>query len=197
MHGDPGIMPVLCWIPVDPGCFLGAGIVIPAHFGVWIVIPDGCRASATSGVPSRTHSLTQPLVVLARWLDVHASATCTRLVGGATWHPPACGALQDCGRSKAEVARPARVEKDPQGRLYLAAEVCQLRTPIRTGDSGGAARPACSVILPTPELRHSVGRALPLCVWATSVVERYRSRSVYTTLGGSRCGAFPLGFLNS
>ena len=35
MHGDPGIMPVLCWIPVDPGCFLGAGIVIPAHSGVW------------------------------------------------------------------------------------------------------------------------------------------------------------------
>jgi hypothetical protein len=28
-------MPVLCQIPVDPGCFLGAGIVIPAHFGVW------------------------------------------------------------------------------------------------------------------------------------------------------------------
>ena len=28
-------MPLLCWIPVDPGCFLGAGIVIPAHFGVW------------------------------------------------------------------------------------------------------------------------------------------------------------------
>jgi hypothetical protein len=28
-------MPVLCRIPVDPGCFLGAGIVIPAHFGVW------------------------------------------------------------------------------------------------------------------------------------------------------------------
>ena len=86
-------------------------------------------------------------MVLARWLDVHASATCTRLVGGATWHPPACGALQDCGRSKAEVARPARVEKDPQGRLYLAAEVCQLRTPIRTGDSGGAARPACLLTL--------------------------------------------------
>ena len=36
MHGDPGIMPVLCWAPVDPGnFFLGAGIVLPAHFGVW------------------------------------------------------------------------------------------------------------------------------------------------------------------
>ena len=33
--GSPGIVPFLCWIPVDPGCFLGAGIVIPAHFGVW------------------------------------------------------------------------------------------------------------------------------------------------------------------
>ena len=35
MHGDPGIMPVLGWIPVDPSCFLGARIVILAHFGVW------------------------------------------------------------------------------------------------------------------------------------------------------------------
>ena len=74
-------------------------------------------------------------------------------------YPSACGALQKC--LGAEVARPARVEKDPQGRLYLAAEAASSaevtlrpRTPIRTGDSGGAARPACFVILSAPELRH-------------------------------------------
>ena len=105
-------------------------------------------------------------MVLARWFDVHASANCTRLVGGAAWHLSACGALQEC--LGAEVARPARVEKDPQGRLYLAAEVCQLRTPIRTGDSGGAARPACLLTLVIFRTPTSVGRALPLCVWPAS-----------------------------
>ena len=44
-------------------------------------------------------------------------------------HLSACGALQEC--LGAEVASPARVEKDPQGRLYLAAEVCQLRAPSK------------------------------------------------------------------
>ena len=57
----------------------------------------------------------------------HRPTAPDRLVGGAAWHLSACGALQEC--LGAEVARPARVEKDPQGRLYLAAEVCQLRTP--------------------------------------------------------------------
>ena len=68
--------------------------------------------------------------------------------------PSACGALQDCGRSEAEVARPARVEKDPQGRLYLAAEVCQqcrghtqAEDTLQTGSSSGAARPACILII--------------------------------------------------
>ena len=67
-------------------------------------------------------------------------------------HPPACGALQDC--LGAEVARPARVEKDPQGRLYLAAEVCQLRTP-----SG----PAVPVVPPGPHALSSTSRTPTSC----------------------------------
>ena len=56
MHGDPGIMPVLCWIPVDPGCFLGAGIVIPAHFGVWDRDPGWVPGHRTLWPVKRGHS---------------------------------------------------------------------------------------------------------------------------------------------
>ena len=78
-------MPLLCWIPVDPGCFLGAGIVIPAHFGVWdndpgwvpghrtlcyaacCIISDSSEAnfgsfdSAWEKIESREHSRQAPL----------------------------------------------------------------------------------------------------------------------------------------
>ena len=40
-----------------------------------------------------------------------------------------------------------------------------------TRNSDSALRPAC--LLSASRIRHSIGQALPLCVWPTPVVERY------------------------
>ena len=87
-------------------------------------LPTGIRPA--SDTVSDQHP-TQPPVVLARWLGSTHRPPAPDWSVVLFWHPSACGALQEC--LGAEVASPARVEKDPQGRLYLAAEVCQLRAP--------------------------------------------------------------------
>ena len=97
------------------------------------------------------------------WMSTHQPTAPDWLVVP-FWHLPACSALQDY--LGVEVACPTRVEKDPQGCLYLAAEVCQLRTP--SGPAVLVVPPGLHAPSSTAELRLLVGRALPLCVWPAS-----------------------------